>query len=295
MKIKELKVLLKEVYAQLTFKYEETKQGNNLVSVFSELNQFRDSLNKLETTGLFIKEIDILRKSGIYTTAQDFVNINAGEGRQLKKQIEDILRIIESVKDSIAQIGGESESDSISIKLPDLTDFKDLSDISRDFHKILSQTIINDQINGQVRIDNVENGSIWIDVYLGTAAAVSLVGGLAWAASVIYKKINEGRIIEEHVRSLKIKNDSLKEIQEKQKEALDLMIEAEAKNLHSENYEGEDNEQIERLKLSIKMLSNLIDKGAEIHPALNQPESVKNLFPKRNELELIESRIKKLN
>lgn len=295
MKLKELKVLLKDVISDLKYKFEETKQGNNAIAVFSNLNQFRNAFNLLETSDLFKKEIENLRKGPIFTTGQDFININLGEGRQIKNQLEEFVRIVGSVSQSIGQIGGENEQDSVSIKLPDIRDFKELSDISADFHKILSQSILNDQINGEVRIDNVENGSIWIDVYLGSAAAVSLIGGLAWASSVIYKKINEGRIIEQHVTSLKIKNDSLKEIQEKQKKALDLMIEAEAKNLYSDNFEGNDNEQIERLKMSIKMLSDLIDRGAEIHPALNQPESVKNLFPKSKELELIESRIKKLN
>ena len=72
------------------------------------------------------------------------------------------------------------------------------------------------------------------------------------------------------------------------------MIEAEARALYNESFEGDDNEQIERLKLSIKMLSNLIEKGAEIHPALNQPEQVSNLFPDMKKLNSLESRIKKL-
>ncbi|GAL79539.1 hypothetical protein JCM19274_2047 [Algibacter lectus] len=42
------------------------------------------------------------------------------------------------------------------------------------------------------------------------------------------------------------------------------------------------------------MLSSLIEKGAEIHPALNQPEKVTNLFPDMKKLNIIESRIKKL-
>ena len=72
------------------------------------------------------------------------------------------------------------------------------------------------------------------------------------------------------------------------------MIDAEANSLYNENFKGDNNEQIGRLKLSIKMFSNLIDKGAEIHPALNQPESVKNLYPKMANLKRLESKIKKI-
>ena len=294
MKIKELKVLLKEALGSLTYKYEEVKQGNSTISVFSNLDQYRNGISILENSDLLKKETDGIRNSPIFKTAKDFVNLNLQEGRALKPKLEELLRIATSVTDSIEQIGGETEKDSVSIKLPDVSDFDDLSKFSADFHKILNQTIINDQINGQVRIDSVENGSIWLDVYLGSAAAVSLIGGLAWASAVVYKKIQEGRLIEKHVESLGVKNASLKEIQLKQKEALSLMIEAEANNLYNENFEGDNNEQIERLKLSIKMFSNLIDKGAEIHPALNQPESVKNLYPKMYNLQALESKIKKL-
>ena len=94
---------------------------------------------------------------------------------------------------------------------------------------------------------------------------------------------------------MKIKNESLKEIQEAQKKELDLIIDAEANQLYVENFTTEgNNEQIERLKLSVKLLSEQLDKGAEVHPALNTPEKVSNLFPDMKKLESVESRIKKL-
>lgn len=73
------------------------------------------------------------------------------------------------------------------------------------------------------------------------------------------------------------------------------MIESEATNIYNENFKGDNPEQIERLKHSIKLLSEQIDKGAEIHPALNAPENVKNLFPDTKNIATIESKIKKLN
>ncbi len=129
---------------------------------------------------------------------------------------------------------------------------------------------------------------------MGTTAAVELVGGLAWAAAVVFKKIQEGRLIEEHVKSLKIKNDSLKEIQNKQKEQLAELVEAEAENLVNEIFSENKIEKIERIKHSIKLLAEMLEKGAEVHPALNQPESVKNLFPDIKNLQSLETRIKKL-
>ena len=292
MKIKELKNIFSDIIKELNFEYKENP--NNAVTLFTKLTGFRNAINKLETTGLLTKEVKELHSSVIFTTNRDNASLNTKEARELIIKTDNLYNLVSSLDSTFKEIGGEVNDNSISIKLPEVTDFEDLSKFSSDFHKILNQSIVNDEINGQVRIDSVENGSIWLDVYLGSSAAVTLIGSLTWSAAVIFKKLKEGQLIEQHVRSLEIKNDSLKEIQEKQKQALDLMIDAEAKSLYNENFKGDNNEQIGRLKLSVKMLSSLIEKGAEIHPALNQPEKVTNLFPDMKKLNAIESRIKKL-
>ncbi|MBS4061643.1 MAG: hypothetical protein KG029_14690 [Bacteroidetes bacterium] len=297
MKIKELKADLQTINETLNFKYEEQKnnQGQISQSTFTNLISFRNGINLLENTGLLKNEINQIKKSGIFSTTQDDLTLNFTEGRSLKLPMDSLIKIVVALNTSLSKITGTTRENSISIKLPKINDFEDLAKTSSTFHTILTQSIINDEINGQVKIDSVENGSIWLDIYLGSAPALALVGGLAWSAAVVYKKIQEGRIIEEHVKSLKIKNESLKEIKDAQKKAIDLMIDAEANQLYSENFKVADNhEQIERLKHSIKLLSEQIDKGAEIHPALNTPENVSNLFPDMKHLELLESRIKKL-
>jgi hypothetical protein len=291
MKIKELRNVFSELMTELSIGF---KQNPNNITEFSGLKNFRTAISKLETTKLLTNETNNIRKSAIFITNNDTTTLNSAEGNNLKLQTDNLIKLVKSLNDTFEKLGGEINDNSVSIKLPEVTDFDDLSRFSSDFHKVLNQSIVNEQINGQVRIDSVENGSIWLDVYLGSAAAVTLIGGLAWASAVVFKKIQEGRLFEKHVQSLGIKNESIKEIQLKQKEALDLMIDAEANNLYNDNFEGDNNEQIERLKLSIKMFSNLIDKGAEIHPALNQPESVKNLYPEMSNLKSLESKIKKI-
>lgn len=291
MKIKELRNVFSELMTELSIGF---KQNPNNTNEFSKLKNFRNAISKLETTKLLTNETDNIRKSAIFITNNDTTILNSTEGNKLKLQTDNLIKLVKSLNDTFEKLGGEVNDNSVSIKLPEVTDFDDLSKFSSEFHKVLNQSIVNEQINGQVRIDSVENGSIWLDVYLGSAAAVTLIGGLAWASAVVFKKIQEGRLFEKHVQSLGIKNESIKEIQLKQKEALNLMIEAEADNLYNDNFEGDNNEQIERLKLSIKMFSNLIDKGAEIHPALNQPESVKNLYPEMTNLKNLESKIKKI-
>lgn len=102
-------------------------------------------------------------------------------------------------------------------------------------------------------------------------------------------------MFEQHVKTLELKNEEQKILIDAQKRQLDLLIEAEANNIQNEYYkENSNNEQLERLKLSIETLGKFIINGAEIHPALNTPEDVKNLFPDFKKLDIIESKIKSI-
>ena len=105
----------------------------------------------------------------------------------------------------------------------------------------------------------------------------------------------EARILEKLADGLEIKNQTLEEIRKGVAEQIKLLIESEAKNLASHNFKKSDNhEQIERLKLGIKIFTDLIEKGAEVHPALKTPENVKNLFPDFTKLDSIQSQTKLL-
>jgi hypothetical protein len=196
----------------------------------------------------------------------------------------------------LPQIVGADDPNAVLFKLPESDDLKEIAKSLDDFHKILSQTVLHSSIGGEIKVKGVLSGSIWFQVLLGSLTAVSVVGSLFWSAAVILKKFKEAQMFEEHARGLGIKNESLKELVDAQKKASAIMLEAESKQLYAEHYkEDYDPEQIERIKHSIELMVGLIQKGAEVHPSLNAPEQVANLFPKVADLSLIESRIKKID
>jgi len=121
-----------------------------------------------------------------------------------------------------------------------------------------------------------------------------LVWSMVWSAAVIYKKINEGRLLWEQVRGLKVKNDSLEDILEAQKIVTDELKKAEASYITKKYYKENIPENMQRLENSISILSWLIAKGAEIEPNIDSPEEVWNLFPDFKKIDSIESKIKKL-
>ncbi len=295
MKLKQIYEVFFQATQKLIIEIRQVTTGNTTRMEFNKLDLYRKGVHSLETTGLLKNEISQIQNSLIFSTNKASIRVNLNEGEELKQKILSFETLIKSLANALENITStKTDKNSISIKIQTVKDFDDLSNISKDLHTILTQVIVNNKIKGKVEIINVENGSIWFDILLGTELAIIIVGELTWASAVIFKKIQEGKIIEQHVKSLKIKNDSLSEIKEAQKKLINQMIDSESKFLHKKYFDSNDNDQMTRIKHSIKLLSNLIGKGTEIHPALNAPEEVSNLFPDTKKLELVESKIKKL-
>ena len=289
--LKLIKQQLQDILKRLVWKSEPHQNGQLLK--FSGLNGIRPVLNDIESLQLFDGIIGNLKSSVIYTSSKDDMNAQISEGTTIDNQLTLLKTLVQNFLDVLLKTVPEENIDSVNIKLPDLKDFDDLSKISRDLHIALTQVVINDDIKGETKIISVENGSIWINVFVG-ATAVTVIASLAWSAAVIYKKIQEGRLLEQQVRGLKVKNDSLEDILIAQKKETELVMQAEAEYVNSEHFKSGSPENIERIKNSIGILAELISKGAEIHPALVAPENVANLFPDPTKLIGLESKIKKL-
>lgn len=267
---------------------------------FNNIQKFRNGIEILDSTGIFEDEILTLKTLPIFLSVSDMANATNVDGKVFRDRANELIKNVEllskSLKKLIIENEDENEENIIYIKLPNTNSLANLSKDIRIFNKILTNTIINDKIGGEVTLENVEPGSVWLKVRVGSIIAVSVIGSLSWAAAVVYKKYQEGKIIEEIVNQQKLDNENKKNLIDASKKLTDLLIEAEAKNIYNTYYENEEinPEQIERIKLAIKMLSEEIDKGAEINPALTAPESVTNLFPDMKSLPSVESRIKKL-
>ena len=190
---------------------------------------------------------------------------------------------------------GRQEEHTIDVKIQAPDNLIEISQILGSLHKVFSQTILNEEIKGSITIKNFETGSLWIEILLGTKLAVSLIAGIVWAGTVIYKKIQETKIIEQYITSLENQNESLQNIKDAQEKMLKLMVEIEAKKLLQQHFSKKDDpEQLERIKLAINNFAELIDKGIEICPTLNAPENVKNLFPDMKIAQSIKSEIKEI-
>lgn len=260
------------------------------------LNRFRAFVKKVhEIPGItpFIARIEQIQA---FQSLQDDLRLNPDLRIEIISAANFLQNYLESIRTLLISLGlsPATEAD-VYIKLSSVDDLPGLTSQLGKLQMILEQTILDPKIGGKMEIRSVERGSIWVHIFLGTVTAVTFVGSVAWAAAVVYRKIQEGRIVEQHVESLKIKNDSLREIQEAQKELIKGLVHAEGRHLETEIYGGEENpERLERIKHAIRLMQELVEKGAEVHPALLAPENVKNLFPDFKKLTSVESRIKQI-
>lgn len=263
--------------------------------IVRNIRKFKDFISKIEEIPSFANTIETLKLSSLYARDADEIRMRTDTFAEVNKIQLWLLNSVALLTENLSTVYTESNKFTITLKLPEPRDLEDMLKVLGDVETALSQNLHNEKINGEVKIESWEMGSFWIDIFVGSQQAVALVGALAWASAVVYKKVQEGRMFEEHVNGLKIKNESLDDLRNGQKQAIDLMIESEAQNLLLQHFKEEkDPEQYERLKMAIRTFAILIEHGAEIHPSLNAPEIVQNLFPKTNHLETIESQIKRI-
>ena len=235
----------------------------------------------------------IIKSSFLFQTVSDQLTHDRNQLQEMFR-IAEIIRLgAEALKGALVSILPAPDETTVVVKLPEAKDLEEVIGYLSVFQRALAANVINSKINGQVSVKSWQPGSLWLDLYLGSAAAITLVGGMIWSAAVIRKKQTEVKILEKIVDSMEIKNEMLGGIRKGVEDHIQMVVESEAINLAAHNFdEGDNREQIERLKMGIKDLAGLIEKGAEVHPALTAPETVKNLFPDFTKLDLIESKQK---
>lgn len=293
MDLRNIKRIIEANIGNLSLKHQYVG-GEPTIYEFSGIQNTKKALHGLEEIEIFKDAIQQLKDSALYQTHTDKLKVAIEEFRKISETFDEVAYGCYYLQKVLDKSLSDISPNSISIKLPRIVDFDDMSKILLDLNKAITIPVVDKKINGKIKIEYVESGSIWLIVALGTPLAVGLIGSICWSSAVINKKRQEAKMFEEHVKTLELNNQNQKILIDAQQKQLGLLLDAEAKSIVNEYYKENNNEQIERLKLSIETLGKLILKGAEVHPALNSPEEVKNLFPDFNKLNLIESKIKSI-
>jgi hypothetical protein len=295
MKLRRIKQTLENNIAHLNYK-REYLSGNQPGFLYTDINNLKIAIERVKDLGLYVSLISEIETSIIFSTSQDEIILtDSKEDARLKKGLEVVRSGCYALLMILQEIYDEKEDEStICVRMPKIKDLEDLAKKSKLLHNAISQSILDPSIKGTIKVKSYDIGSLWIVISVGSVLAVKLIGGIVWAAAVIRKKKMEFKTFERHVKCLEIKTESLEDLKDAQKKQLELSLEAEADNLVTQYYKSGNTEKRERVKYSIKLIADLMDKGVEIHPALNASKEIGNLFPDFGNIALIESRIQEL-
>lgn len=269
-----------------------TNAGDNPYKV-QNLNLLRQITLTLENVPFINEEITAIRNSWLFQFTGDSMLINSTNNSSLSNIVAVVRLKLSVLKDIVDDAGFIGKEDVLFIKLPELSSFDELSKASTDLKKVIEIPIIDDSVNGHVKIIAAEKGSIILYAALGTITAVQLVAGICWSAMLIKKKNAEANIFAAHAKTLDLKNEMLQTLIDAQKQQIKNVLQSEAEAIALKFYSHNDPETIERLKLSISTASDLIEKGAKILP-MGKNEEIQKAFPNYNATNLIESTIKQL-
>jgi hypothetical protein len=255
--------------------------------VVGNLTGFKSLMSKISDLPLFKEPREMLLGSSIYTTSRDSIKVQESEYNNLYYMHSNVVHGISALLDVFKDLLPPEDDDSVTIKIPDPSNFQEAVEFQSDFLVAISQNVLNPKIGGKVILKAWEPGSFRLTLNLGSSLAVGLVGGMASVAAKALKKHQEGKMFETLVKGLDVKNDAIQEVLRGLQVYVNLLLGVEAKKLNAKNFgESSNPEQEARVLNGIKLFMGLIEKGAEIHPSLKASESVKNLFPDFNKLSL---------
>ena len=245
------------------------------------LFRFRLAIQQIENTGAFQREIEEIKNINktIFITHDDYTVLNkdvCSKLISLSFQMQSRLNVSVSVLSAILP---PQDPNSISIKLPQIQDLKELSSISEKIDKLFEQLIVNDFVKGKVSLQNLDTGSEWLEVVFNSAQAAGVIVSVIYSVIHLQREYIRNKEFLEIARNKKITNDIYQNLSNQFLEENKKLLEEQAKGIAAEAGAGNDHEYPERVKYVIKELTDLIDKGLKFFPASTSPSEIQSKLP----------------
>lgn len=235
----------------------------------------------IKKTGVLQKETKaLLVIKEIANSALDEIVVTRKTATLFVSAMNELKSHTEIIYDTLEEFLKKGTKESVSIKLPISNDLEEIANTMSKLKLALEQSLVNPFVNGHIELIGFDRGSNWIDVGLGSLLALQFLGAMI---RLIYESKNkeiELATKREMVRSVKIQND----LKEKFCEAIDKELEEyyshRVDNLLSiAKIDKPEPEYPARLGHSLRLLSELVSKGLEVHPSLIAPKEEIDKFP----------------
>lgn len=293
MRLRDLKHKIEENIQYLSVKGVNT---NNAIRV-SEYQDAVDAMVELSNLNFVAEEIlEINNKcKEIMFARTPFVDVDGSIYNDFSLLLNLVKVKCESALAAINEALPEQNEFSISVKLPPIKNLSELTDYIHTLDIALSGAIIRDDLKGKVELQNLDTGTNWVEIILGTSMAFGFVGKIIWAALGISKKMHENEFVKQTVRFTKINADAMQAVEEGLAATIKDLCQHHANELINQGDTlVSDGEYSNRLSASIEMLSGIMFKGAEIYQSTISQTQYKDVFPSVTEFKLLNSAVKLL-
>lgn len=290
-RLSEIYTLIRELKMK-TYQIEYVNSTN-----LGNLQKFKELLRYLELNNFdfFKNEIQILKESEIYSTTQNNLDIfNKTAFSEVYRTGTFISDSIKSLQIILERIVPTSTETYFLIKFPKPSDFQMLLKDMGEIQKHISIIVNDDSVNSSAEIHNWEYGSYWINLTLGSMLAVKLLGDITWSSAYISTQINKQKEQELLLREMEARVEMIEELKETQSKYLNKLIDNEITHISKEHFSDENRERDKKIKNTIKLFSEIIQRGGEFQPSLISPQEIKDSYPDFNTIEFIESKVKQI-
>lgn len=289
---------LDDIYSRLS-KWDATevhlisvKESEDRIQVENVVN-FKRFIEDVESIPVFSKLVGRFKRTALYLASADQITVNRQVFKKIYKLHTKLFAYMEALKKTLGHNLGQTSGSQIVVKLSDPDDLEQMLKNLKIIQAEMTPILVNDHIKGDAKIEfwNIVDGKVNIQV--ASHAAMQLVASISGSAVQICQKMREGRFIYEYVQELKVKDESLLDINSGHDKAVQQLVDQQTDAILKEHFSGAMTGQLsDCLKSALSRFAELIDQGTEIQPASNAPEKVRSLFPNLNDMRRTESQIK---
>lgn len=254
------------------------------------ISSFNEAVLLLKECRLFQDKLNELDKMEYINRVSDDVVIDQNEYNKLKSIRDAIILQASNLKSAIESILDSEKENTINIKIPpSVSTMSELKDFINDLDVVFR---VYNEISCDVSFRGVDSGSAWFVIALGAMpVAKKCIEFLFSMAKKCLELRNlkldgdrkaleieelKNRITEKEFKAVQAAR--IAENNEKYSQKRNLIAEEILKILKLEEEKvANENEVIEKVKVALDKLGELLDNGMEIKPALNAPEEIKQI------------------
>jgi len=272
---------VQETWNDLSF--DELKAPGNITYFkLKNANIVRETLSALNEVELFRDNIMAIKKLSYgFAQATGDITIDSQARPKLTGEYKNLYIKVCTITELFESLNYGQNSEGFDIKLPPNISLAELSKCTKDLDTIFSTCPLFLKQDGSIKFSSVDIGSVWLSfLVVGTAGAgvLRLVAELVDKALIIRSHYLTTKEQVETIKKLQLGNEILENTVAINKQVSRGLLNNAANEL-AQDHDISDNEDIERLKNSIQLMADWMNKGMEVYASIQAPTETKAVFP----------------